>query len=206
MKKLIILAVITVISFQFTACKSEEKKETPTKTKVKEVAFSLKNATNTIDWTAYKTTDKVPVKGKFKKVTITKNGEGNTAKEAINGAEFSIPVSSIFTSDTSRDFTLRKFFFEAMDTTSLLSGSLHLTDATNGTASITMNGVTADLPFTYTIEGKEFKLTATMHLDNWNTQKAMESLNGACKELHKGSDGISKTWNDVAINITSVFK
>ena len=49
--------------------------------------FSLKTAKNSIDWVAYKTTDKVPVKGKFKKVDITKNGEGETAKEAINSAQ-----------------------------------------------------------------------------------------------------------------------
>jgi hypothetical protein len=93
-----------------------------------------------------------------------------------------------------------------MENTKLLSGTLNLSDDTNGTASITMNGVTADLPFTYTLEGKEFQLTATMNLDNWSAQKAVESLNIACKELHKAKDGISKTWSEVEINITTVFQ
>ena len=93
-----------------------------------------------------------------------------------------------------------------MDNTSLLSGKLTLTDDTNGAALITMNGVTADLPFTYTIEGKEFKLNATMNLDNWNAQNAVDSLNVVCKDLHKAADGISKTWSEVSINITSFFK
>ena len=194
------------ISSQFTACKTEKKKETTVKKEIKTFPFSLKTAKNSINWVAYKTTDKLPVKGKFKKVNITKNGEGNTAKEAIDGAEFSIPVSSIFTADVSRDFKLKKFFFGFMDNTKLLSGKLTLTDDTKGTASITMNGVTADLPFTYTLKGKEFKLTATMNLDNWNAQKAVESLNVACKVLHTGKDGITKTWNEVAINITTVFQ
>lgn len=206
MKKIFILILALGLSVQFTACKSEKKKESATKKEMKVYPFSLKTAKNSIDWIAYKTTDKLPVKGKFKKVTITKNGEGNTAKEAINSAEFSIPVSSIFTADVSRDFKLKKFFFGVMDNTALLSGALNISDDTNGVASITMNGVTADLPFTYTLEGKEFKLTATMNLDNWNAQKAVDSLNVACKELHKAKDGISKTWNDVAINITTVFK
>jgi hypothetical protein len=206
MKKIFILTVILGISFQFTSCKTEKKKEVEAKKEVKMSPFSLKTAKNTVDWVAYKTTDKLPVKGKFKKVDITKNGEGNTAKEAINGAEFSIPVSSLFTADASRDFKLKKFFFGFMDNTQLLSGILNISDDTNGTASITMNGVTADLPFTYTLEGKEFKLTATMNLDNWNAQKAVASLNVACKDLHKGKDGVSKTWSDVAINITSTFK
>ncbi|MBL4643775.1 MAG: YceI family protein [Flavobacteriaceae bacterium] len=206
MKKILILTLILGISFQFTSCKTEKKKEVEAKKEVKVHPYSLKTAKNSIDWVAYKTTDKLPVKGKFKKITITKNGEGNTTKEAINGAEFSIPVSSLFTADVSRDFKLKKFFFGFMDNTKLLSGKLTLTDDTNGIASITMNGITADLPFTYTLEGKEFKLTSTMNLDNWNAQKAVESLNVACKDLHKATDGVSKTWSEVAINITSVFQ
>ncbi len=206
MKKLITLILILGISIQFTACKEEKKKDTTVKKAIKTYPFSLKTAKNTINWVAYKTTDKLPVKGKFKKVEITKNGEGDTAKDAINGAAFSIPVSSLFTADVSRDFKLKKFFFGVMDNTKILSGSLHLTDETNGKASITMNGVTADLPFSYTINGKEFTLNATMNLDNWNAQNAVDSLNVACKELHKAKDGISKTWSEVAINITTVFK
>jgi hypothetical protein len=205
MKKLFITTLILTLSFQLTSCKSEEKKKIEKK-EVATAAFSLETANNTIGFTAYKTTDKLPVKGTFKKINITKNGNGNTAKEAINNTEFSIPVSSIFTSDVSRDFNLKKFFFGVMDNTSLLSGKLTLTDDTNGTASITMNSVTADLPFTYTIDGKEFKLNATMNIDNWNAQNAVDSLNVACKDLHKAADGISKTWSEVAINITTVFK
>jgi hypothetical protein len=205
MKKLLFITLLLTISFQLTSCKSEEKKKS-IKKEAKAASFSLETANNSINFIAYKTTDKIPVKGQFKKINITKNGNGNSAKEAINNAEFSIPVSSIFTADVSRDFKLKKFFFGVMDNTSLLSGKLTLTNETNGTASITMNGVTADLPFTYTLEGKEFKLNAIMNLDNWNAQKAVNSLNIACKILHKAADGVSKTWDDVAINITTVFQ
>jgi hypothetical protein len=203
MKKIFLLTF--VFTFTFTSCKTEEKKS-PANIEQKAAAFSLENASNTINWIAYKTTDKLAVKGTFKKVNITKNGQGNTAKEAINGTEFSIPVSSIFSADVSRDFNLKKFFFGAMDTTSLLTGKLVLDNDSTGVASITMNAVTADLPFTYSINNKEFQLNATMYLDNWNAQHAVDSLNIVCKDLHKAADGISKTWNDVAINITSVFQ
>ena len=206
MRKLLFITLLLSISFQITSCKSEEKKKITKKKEVKTAAFSLKTAQNSIDWTAYKTTDKIAVKGEFKKVNITKNGEGSSAKEAIQNAEFAIPVSSIFSNLSDRDFKLRKFFFGVMDNTKLLSGKLTLSDDTTGTASITMNGVTADLPFTYTLIGKEFKLNATMNLENWNAQDAIKSLNAICKELHKAADGISKTWSEVEINITSVFQ
>ena len=206
MKKITRFILIFCMSFHFTSCKTEEKKVVATKKEVSLAAFSLKEAKNSIEWVAYKTTDKVPVKGRFKKVSITKNGEGASAKEAINGAEFSIPVSSLFTADSSRDYKLKKFFFGVMDNTKLLSGVLNLSDETNGVASITMNGITANLPFTYTLKGKQFKLTATMNLDDWSAQKAVASINLACKELHKGKDGVSKTWSEVGIDISTTFK
>ena len=93
-----------------------------------------------------------------------------------------------------------------MDNTKLLSGKITLTDDKTGIATITMNSVTAELPFTYTLVEKKFQLNATMNLDNWNGQKAVESINDVCKELHKGADGISKTWSEVAINIHTTFK
>ncbi|MFY0629148.1 MAG: YceI family protein [Flavobacteriaceae bacterium] len=208
MKKVSTLIILLLVAFQFTSCKSEkkeEKKEVTKKEKVSTAAYSVSKATNLIEWTAYKTTEKIGVKGKFKKVTVISGGDGESVKEAINNTEFSIPVSSIFTNDSSRDFKLKKFFFGVMDNTKLLSGKLVLENDTKGTATITMNGVTKGLPFTYTIEGKEFKMSATMDILNWNGKAALESINEECKELHKGTDGVSKTWSDVAINISTTF-
>lgn len=208
MKKLMTLLVLVAATTIFVNCKSEKKekaKET-TETKKSTAAFVLADADHKIDWVAYKTTDKVAVKGKFKKVDITSGGEGNSAKEAINDAEFSIPVSSIFTSDSSRDFKIRKFFFGVMNNTKLLSGKFTLENDSIGYVNLTMNGVSKKLPFSYTLEGKQFSMTATMDVLNWNTQSSIDSLNVACKDLHKGLDGISKTWSEVALNISSTFK
>ena len=209
MKKIVYSLVICFTIAQMISCKSEAKKETETtkeEVKAAKKAFVLQDATNTINWVAYKTTDKVPVKGQFQKVNITAGGEGNTAKEAINNAEFSIPVSSIFTQDSSRDFKIRKFFFGIMDKTELLSGKLVLENDSIGYADLTMNSTTKKLPFKYTLNGKEFSLNATMNISDWQAQNALDSLNTACKDLHKGADGVSKTWDDVALTITSVFK
>ncbi|WP_299002686.1 YceI family protein [uncultured Tenacibaculum sp.] len=209
MKKIVYTLVVCFTIAQMVSCKSEAKKETETtkeEVTAAKKAFVLQDATNTVNWVAYKTTDKVPVKGQFQKVNITAGGEADTAKEAINNAEFSIPVSSIFTQDTSRDFKIKKFFFGVMDKTELLSGKLVLENDSIGYADLTMNSVTKKLPFKYTLNGKEFSLNATMNISDWQAQNALDSLNTACKDLHKGADGVSKTWDDVALNITSVFK
>lgn len=209
MKKIIYGVCICFLALSMNSCKSDKKDQqkdtTPTPVK-KAAAFSLKTAQNSIVWTAYKTSDKAPVRGEFKKVNITSGGEGNTAKEAINNTHFSIPVSSIFTKDTSRDFKIRKFFFGVMDQTTLLSGKLVIESDTTGYATIMMNNVSRNLPFTYTLEGKVFKLKATMKISDWKAEKALEALNLACKDLHTGDDGVSKTWDDVALEITSTFQ
>ncbi|MBA6156484.1 YceI family protein [Tenacibaculum sp. S7007] len=209
MKKVIYSLLVCFTVNAMVSCKSEAKKETPIKEEVKvenKAAFSLTEADNQINWTAYKTTEKAPVKGQFKKVNITAGGEGDTAKEAINNAEFSIPISSIFTKDTSRDFKIKKFFFGIMDKTELLSGKLVIENDSLGYANLTMNGITNKLPFKYTINGKVFNFSGEMKISDWGADKALASLNEACKDLHKGADGVSKTWDDVAINITSTFK
>jgi hypothetical protein len=208
MKKVSTILVIAFISvLSFSACKSEGKKDkVSTETTTKSTAdFMVANANNDIKFTAYKTTDKVGVAGWFKKVNVTSGGEGNSVKEAINNTEFSIPVSSLFTKDTSRDYKIQKFFFGVMEKTELLSGKLMIKDATVGVAEIKMNGYTREVPFTYTIENKIFNMTATIDVNNWNASDALASLNKVCELLHTGADGVSKTWSEVSLNITSTF-
>tara|TARA_R110000787_G_scaffold55942_14_gene128892 strand:- start:3475 stop:4089 length:615 start_codon:yes stop_codon:yes gene_type:complete len=204
MKKLSNFILVLLIAVQFTACNSDKKEKKIDKKST--AAFVLSDAYNSVEWTAYKTTEKVPVKGKFKKVNITSGGEGSTVKEAINNAGFSIPISSIFTSNSDRDYKIRKFFFGVMDNTELLSGKLVIENDSVGYSDITMNGITQKLPFSYTVSGKKFSMSTTMDVLNWNAKSSVDSLNVVCKELHKGLDGVSKTWSEVAINITSTFK
>jgi hypothetical protein len=64
-----------------------------------EGTYSLVNDSTKVSFTAYKTTDKAAVGGIFKEITLTNTTEGETALEALNGTNFSIPVSSLFTND-----------------------------------------------------------------------------------------------------------
>lgn len=203
MKKtvLIVSLIIFFVSF-FIACKSEIKQENSLKITA---PFVLKYAKNEINFTAYKATEKIPVVGQFAKVDITANGTGNNVKEAIHNAEFSIPVRSLLTKDSSRDYKIKKFFFGIMEKTAVLSGKLMITDDLNGIAQIKMNGETQSVPFTYTIVDKTFTMQSTIDVNLWNASAALASLNKVCEYLHKGADGVSVTWSEVALNITSTF-
>lgn len=216
MKKISIISfLIIATAFNFSGCKSETKKEESKETETETVtatekpkstaAFAIANAQNDIMFTAYKTTDKIGVAGWFQKVDVLSGGEGASVKEAIHNAEFSIPVSSLMTKDTSRDYKIRKFFFGVMENTQMLSGKLMITDDTTGVAQIKMNGITQDVPFKYTIVDKTFNMTSTIDVGNWKATAALASLNKVCELLHTGGDGVSKTWSEVALNITTTF-
>ncbi|MDV7187179.1 YceI family protein [Lutibacter sp. TH_r2] len=201
MKKTIVFGILAFATlFMFNACKEKPKKEAATK------GYIVEAKTTTINWTAYKTTSKTPVKGVFTKVNFENATYGKTSFDALNGLKFNIPVSSLFTKDTIRDNKLKKFFFGVMDNTKLISGTINMNNETSGTVDLTMNGITQTLPITYIISDQMVTMEALMDTDNWNAQNALISLNDVCKELHTGEDGISKTWSEVKIDIATYLK
>ena len=68
-----------------------------------------------------------------------------------------------------------------------------------GVADVSLNGETANIPLTYEITGNAYTFKGVMNLENWNALDAVASINKACEALHTGADGVSKTWNDVAV-------
>ncbi|MBJ6368699.1 YceI family protein [Snuella sedimenti] len=206
MKKVtFLLSALLLIST--ISCKKKASK-TETETAVETVAvekFVVKPEATAVKWTAYKTTEKKPVGGEF---TVLKfdNKEGASAQEALNNLNFSIPVSSLFTKDESRDTKLKASFFGAMLDTDILKGTIKYTN-NSCVASITMNGVTHDLPLDVKItEERRVTMTGTMNLADWDALGALETLNKACFDLHKGPDGVSKTWEDVAIEVSTFLR
>lgn len=150
-----------------------------------------------LEWTGYKTTSKTPVKGVFN--TLTLEGEdksGKTPREVLDGATATATVASLFSDNEERDSKLIKIFFGAMNETPILKAALHFKD-NKPYLSITMNGVTKDIEVADSFENNIYTLEGNMKLSDFNAQKALQALNKACLDLHKGADGISKTWDDV---------
>jgi len=203
MKKLFLVLFTICLSVSFTACKADKKEIK--ESKATQAAFSIDKAESEINFTAYKFTEKKGVGGQFRQVNITSGGSGNTIKEAIHNAEFSIPVKSLFTKNSSRDYKIQKFFFGVMSNTKLLSGKLIIKNDSIGAAVINMNGISESVPFKYTIKDNTFAMNATMDITNWDALNALASLNKVCEILHTGADGVSKTWSDVALSISTKF-
>jgi hypothetical protein len=196
----------SMISCQNSTTKSDEKEAETGKLEEETAVVSFDTENVLITWTAFKTTEKKPVKGEFKAVTITNFKESSNKVEALNGVEFEIPISSIFSNNDDRDSKLKTLFFEVMDNTASLGGTLNLQEKGTGTVKLTMNGVEAEFPITYENDEYAVSISGTLNLDNWNAQGAVESLNKACFDLHKGADGVSKTWSEVEVNATIQVK
>ncbi|MEN8928772.1 MAG: YceI family protein [Flavobacteriales bacterium] len=197
---------ILALSIGLFSCGGEEKVEAP-KTGG-ETKYQIDDESISLSFMAYKTTDKVGVKGQFGKINITESELSDVKEKAINNVSFSVPVSSLFTGNESRDWKLVNLFFGVMDKTEFLSGTFHSHEANmedgQGVLDLTMNGKTCDLPYTYEMKGDSMFISTKLNVMEWNGQEAMDSLNKACYELHKGADGISKTWSEVDISASVV--
>lgn len=210
MRKTSLFLMLSLLLINFSCKENSKQDETIAnqveQTKTQEVVYQLTPDKTTLTWTAYKTTDKMPVKGTFKTLKF-EDREGKDPKELFQELDFSIPVSSLFTNDATgtRDPKILAFFFEKMDNTDLITGKIKLENE-ELKAQIKMNNQTHDLPLNYSISDKNVvTLTGTMHLEDWDALKALASLNEACFDLHKGGDGVSKTWEDVALEIKATL-
>lgn len=187
-----------------------ENKEEAHNTEVAEAAYTVKENTVILKWTAYKTTEKVPVGGEFTKVNLSEIPTATSPEKSVEGLKFSIPVSSVFTNNEDRDNKLINLFFGVMDNTELISGEFVTVEGNDkeghGVINLKMNNVPCDLPFDYTIENNDMNISSVLNIKSWKAEAALDSLNQACYDLHKGADGISKTWEDVTISASVEFE
>ena len=203
MKKIALIAL--AFSIFAVSCKKEEKVETPVEETPVETGLKIVNDSTKVSWTAYKTTEKVAVGGSFTEIELKDTKSGATPQEVLEGARFSIPVSSVFTNNPERDGKLKEFFFMVMKDPEFLGGEIHFKEG-NTVLALTINGITKDVPVTATFENNKFTVNGTLNLEDFGAQDAVASLNKACFDLHKGADGVSKTWSEVAIAGSVVFE
>ncbi len=205
MKKLSI-AIICCASVMLMNCtnKTEEKPvEQPAKTAVTveeptEIVEGVIRKSG-VEWTAYKTTEKVAVSGRFDVVLVKDAKEdGKTPQEVLEGANIIATVATLNSDQIDRDQKLKDILFGNMINTSEIKGQLHFRDGKTF-LNLTLNHASKEYEVKSTFENNIFSIETDVDLMDFNTGKAMEALNQACFELHKGADGVSKTWSEVHI-------
>ncbi len=169
--------------------------------------FNYQPETTVIKWTAFKTTAKKGVSGKFDNFEVLVPNDGNEFMiQSLNSATVSIPVNSVNSDNPERDKKIDSLFFGAMDQTEIISVLVKSITEESAVVEITMNGKSVDYDGQITVENETVKFHTTINLDDFEAQPAVESLNTACKDLHTGDDGVSKLWSEVDIDVETTLK
>ena len=209
MKKTVLpIAIISMLTF--CACRGD--KSTETTTPVEQTCFYSYDATavTQVRWTAFKTSDKVAVAGQFNQVNVTAGEKSTKITDVLETIKFNIPTLSTNTEKEERDAKIVKSFFGAMDATDLIFGHVKVAEGDNNKGTcifyLTINKVEKEVTLNYMVTDTTIQLTGEINLLDFNGEKAITSLNDACKDLHKGTDGVSKTWPNVELSITASLK
>ena len=204
MKRLILsLATIALVS---CGGNQETKKTEETKTEVCKLKYDYLDTK--VGFGGFKTTEKKEVKGQFDKFKVEGVVLGETAEEVFANASINIETSSVNTGDAGRDEKLNSFFFGNMLNTSSISGKVKeiLTDSNQVVFTMKLNDVESDVKMMWTVSGDTVNIEGMVDLLDFSAQPAVDSLNVACYDLHKGADGESKTWSEAKVYVQSVLK
>lgn len=193
---------LSALSITLFSCKSERKVQEDTP----EICYySYDENSSSFEWTAYKTSDKVPVAGSFNTIDVTSQ-EGDTPVEVLESIEFVIATTSVETNNVERNGKIAEMFFGIINTPVIEGEVKKIHDDGKAVISVKMNGKTVDVNGDYTLKGEKFDFHSLVNLADWDAQSGVDALNTACKELHTGADKISKLWPDVALNFSTTLK
>lgn len=205
MKKSILFLSITSLILGFSSCKSEAKKSEDAATDII-CLYSYDSKTSSLEWTAFKFTDKTPVKGTFNEIKIEGIKTAEDEKEMIESLTFTISTNSVETQNEERNGKIVQLFFGSIDTDAITGKVKSLGDNGEAIIEIKMNNSAQDVAGKYTLDEGLFSFTATIDVMKWNAGKGISLLNEACKVLHTGPDGKSKLWSEVDLSFTTQLK
>lgn len=206
------LLLILLSSFVLFSC-NEEKTKTQEVSKVEETAPTCIYGVNMEDvkfeWTAFKTTEKVGVKGTFDKIEIINEKKEKNIADLLLNTKFSIDLSSLNSANKERDVKIINSFFGNLSNSDQFTGTIQEAKGNNEAGGVIVllkiNGLENIVKMDYKIKDDFLKLAGDLDLLNWKTEVSFEALNKACFDLHKGEDGVSKTWTDIHIEVSTML-
>jgi hypothetical protein len=203
MKIRISYAIIFAGATLLSACKGEPEKELTKQEEVNQCFYSYNSGSSVLEWTAFKFTEKAPVKGTFNKIEIKGLETSDDPKKLIESLSFDIATESVETQNPERNGKIANLFFGTIATSTITGKVKSLSGNGKATIEIKMNGVPQDVVGEYTLENTKFSFHAVIDVLKWNAAKGIETLNTACKDLHTGADGKSKLWSEVELSFTT---
>ncbi|MCZ8155300.1 MAG: YceI family protein [Leptospira sp.] len=195
MNKLGIFLMISVIFLAHNSISAQEK-----------CLYSYDPSQTTLEWTAFKFTEKTGVKGTMRSIIVKETKKAKTPLDAVKNLNFKIRTDSVDSNNPGRDEKIKQFFFGSVAKNEFIQGRFtQITGAESGKALLNLefNGKKQTFPVTYTIVDETVEVVGTIDVLKIGLGNGLQKLNEACIELHKGTDGKSKLWPTVDIKVVS---
>lgn len=162
--------------------------------------YQVNNKDISVEWFAYKTPAKVPVKASLPSVTLTSEAKSTTMKKLIKQAKITIDASKVSSGNKARDKKIAKFFFGNMKNGQEIKASVVSMNAKKVGIKLMMNNKSLVVPMAYTMDGMMMKAKGHLDVLDLALSKSLSAINKACRALHEG-----KTWSDVALELSVKF-
>ena len=162
---------------------------------------------STLQWTAFKTNEKLPVKGKFIQYKLNQ-ASFPSLKDFLTDVKMDIDSAQIDTANPARDTTITHAFFLKMTSPTIKVSTQDIQGEKTGQLNmvLSLNGKSHKVPMEFTMEEDSLTLTGGFDFLKFDMIEPLKSLNEVCFDLHKGKDGISKTWSEVELLFVGKFK
>jgi len=210
------LKTLTILIFiLFISCGRNNNKEVQQeKIKTELDTYKLDMANTKVIWNGYKTNDKAKVVGYFNEFSCDReNQEFSSIDELVSGLKFSIKSSSSLSGDPIRDKNLKDHFFKYLTDEFVINGTL--AQPINDSIDVTFDVLdqTRILRFgcQYNIvpdsDNSDYMIEISGSIDlesQFGGLQAFNAISKKCYDLHKGADGVSKTWKQVDVLIKAL--
>lgn len=212
MKKILPILMLSFLIFSCNQENSSKNNEPQTeKAVVENCTYAVDAEKLNFEWVAFKTTEKIAVKGTFDTIKAKNENIASSIPVVLTSTSFEIDLNSLNSKNVERDEKLKEFVFGNMANSELFTGSIEECDGDNNEGvlivNLKMNDISKQVKMKYAVAqnegGKEvINIKGALDLMDWEASKALDAINVACLDLHKGADGVSKTWSDMEINVS----
>ncbi len=207
--------VILLFLIAFFSCNNNNTEEAQKEDLISEGnSYQLDIENTKVIWSGYKTNDKIKVVGYFDEFSCDReNKEFSSIEDLVTGLKFSIKSSSSVSGDVIRDQNLQDHFFKYLTENFVINGNL--APPSNDSIDVTFDvfGKTKITRFGFTYEiipgcpyyDHMVEIKGSINLQSqFDALKAYNAISNKCYDLHKGADGVSKTWAQVDVYVKAL--
>lgn len=162
--------------------------------------YNLVEESHKVNWTGFKYTEKTGVSGTFSQVNI-KSKEADSLQGLLKSIEFEVDTNSVDSGNIARDMTLMKTVFAFLSIPQTIKGSITAANDKELAVKMSFNKI-MDAKFSYTAKDGLITADGVINLTRNGLLRSYDAVKEACKVLHTGEDGVSKTWPDVELKLS----